>query len=439
MHRLYSTLKKFDRLVAMINTRMDIHSLRIDAPGDCLKRRAGRGMARIPAAGPVESLFNLALDKIALSAPRVGENVLRLTMLMTLADSVNPRAFVLDDETIGFPVYGDIDAETLRAIGEFDALFRERFGGRIVTEKTGRPASVLQRRLEEARRYYITEHGEWTQKFMAELEDDLSRDSFATFLQQRVASRIITGSPICYPIAPPAQSRAWRERRAAEPRDLPPLAGCESEAERDLVCLHTFIYEQYAVPGVVEARPGDTVVDAGAYIGDTACYFSEKVGENGRVLAFEILPETAAFARQNAERCGRGNIEVVEKALSDECATFSVVANPYSNAAAYIDDADGATGAEHAVTVEAATLDSLAAAGNMKIDFIKADIEGAEMRMLRGAARTIARDAPVCAICLYHKRDDDRQIPQFLKELRPDYAFWFRCEAEPVLFARKKN
>ena len=71
-----------------------------------------------------------------------------------------------------------------------------------------------------------------------------------------------------------------------------------------------------------------------------------------------------------------------------------------------------------------------------KVDFIKSDTEGNEMALLRGAAATISRDAPVCAICLYHKKDDFWEIPSFLKELRPDYRFWFRCEAEPVLFAK---
>lgn len=58
------------------------------------------------------------------------------------------------------------------------------------------------------------------------------------------------------------------------------------------------------------------------------------------------------------------------------------------------------------------------------------------MAMLRGAAGIIKDDAPVCAICLYHKKDDFWQIPQYLLSLRPDYKFWFRCEAEPVLFAK---
>ena len=70
------------------------------------------------------------------------------------------------------------------------------------------------------------------------------------------------------------------------------------------------------------------------------------------------------------------------------------------------------------------------------INFIKADIEGAEMSMLRGATRIIKKHSPTIAICLYHKKDDFWEIPSFIHSLNPKYKFWFRCEAEPVLFAK---
>ena len=67
--------------------------------------------------------------------------------------------------------------------------------------------------------------------------------------------------------------------------------------------------------------------------------------------------------------------------------------------------------------IKVITLDEYCEESKEKIDFIKADIEGSEMAMLKGAGRTISKDAPVCAICLYHKRDDFWEIPQFLKKL----------------------
>lgn len=61
-----------------------------------------------------------------------------------------------------------------------------------------------------------------------------------------------------------------------------------------LFYLCAYIYEQYAIPDVVEAMPGDVVIDAGTCIGDTACYFSHKVGDTGKVYSFEIVPYALA-------------------------------------------------------------------------------------------------------------------------------------------------
>lgn len=58
------------------------------------------------------------------------------------------------------------------------------------------------------------------------------------------------------------------------------------------------------------------------------------------------------------------------------------------------------------------------------------------MQMLIGAQKTISSQTPICSIALYHKKDDFWQIPQYLTRLCPEYTFWFRCESEPVLFAK---
>jgi hypothetical protein len=54
---------------------------------------------------------------------------------------------------------------------------------------------------------------------------------------------------------------------------------------------------------------------------------------------------------------------------------------------------------------------------NEKIDFIKADIEGAEPRLLAGAKAILSRQAPMkVVLCTYHKRDDAEALHQMLTE-----------------------
>ena len=57
------------------------------------------------------------------------------------------------------------------------------------------------------------------------------------------------------------------------------------------------------------------------------------------------------------------------------------------------------------------------------IDFVKMDIEGAEMRALKGGLETIKHDRPALAIAIYHSPEDFVRIPLFLHEQLSHYKF----------------
>ena len=56
-----------------------------------------------------------------------------------------------------------------------------------------------------------------------------------------------------------------------------------------------------------------------------------------------------------------------------------------------------------------------------KIDFIKMDIEGAELSALNGAIETIKKFKPMLAIAIYHSLNDFVDIPLWIKNLNLDY------------------
>lgn len=60
---------------------------------------------------------------------------------------------------------------------------------------------------------------------------------------------------------------------------------------------------------------------------------------------------------------------------------------------------------------------------NKRVDFIKMDIEGAELSALKGAENTIKRDRPILAICIYHSPEDFVGIPIYLDNLLENYTF----------------
>lgn len=76
--------------------------------------------------------------------------------------------------------------------------------------------------------------------------------------------------------------------------------------------------------------------------------------------------------------------------------------------------------------IETIKIDDAVAGYDGKITFIKMDIEGAELEALRGAGKTIRKDKPRMAICIYHKPEDLYEIPGYLLSLVPEYRFQVR-------------
>jgi uncharacterized protein Usg len=58
------------------------------------------------------------------------------------------------------------------------------------------------------------------------------------------------------------------------------------------------------------------------------------------------------------------------------------------------------------------------------VDFIKADIEGAERYMLEGAKLVLKEFAPKLSICTYHLPDDPKVLKQFIKDANPKYTIF---------------
>ncbi len=155
--------------------------------------------------------------------------------------------------------------------------------------------------------------------------------------------------------------------------------------------------------------PRDAVVaDVGGHSGQFAKLFSA-MAPGGRVYSFE----PGAYPRsilQTAIRMRRlNNITVVPKGLGDKPSTLELstpvkVLGSLRFGLAHMGTADAATGdrageSVQSEKVEVITLDAFANdVGLTRLDFLKADIEGWEQRMLGGGAATIKRFRPVILI-----------------------------------------
>ena len=143
---------------------------------------------------------------------------------------------------------------------------------------------------------------------------------------------------------------------------------------------------------------GAVVVDAGAHAGQFTKLFAG-LAQGGRVYAFE----PGGYARSILERVvrwrGLGNVTVVPLGLSD-AEGGAELALPLKSGSS-LGFGLGHLGAEATTRpsvremVRLMTLDRFAAeTGLTRLDFIKADVEGWEVRLLRGAMGSVARHRP---------------------------------------------
>jgi FkbM family methyltransferase len=165
----------------------------------------------------------------------------------------------------------------------------------------------------------------------------------------------------------------------------------------------------------ISVKSGFTVIDAGAWIGDFSAYAAKKVGVTGHVYAFEPMPKSIHYLNKTAEY--NGNITVVPLGLGEQAGEFPFLEDRLQNnsgAAAF--DSSGKT------LLRVETLDRWAEKQKIdKIDFIKADIEGHERYLLKGAREILKKHKPILSFCTYHFPEDPKLLETIIKEINPEY------------------
>ena len=202
-----------------------------------------------------------------------------------------------------------------------------------------------------------------------------------------------------------------------------------------------YIAQQYAYHTSevdIGVQEGDLVIDAGGCWGDTALYFAQHVGPKGKVFSFEFTPGNVAIMKKNLELnpALKDSITIVENPLWDESGTPVCFAERGPGSRVDLNSSDSFTGKVNALSIDAWSQKERI----NKVDFIKMDIEGAELRALKGALGTLRRCKPKLAIALYHNPEDFRTIPAFLASLGLGYKFYIGHKTiyaeETVLFAK---
>ena len=189
---------------------------------------------------------------------------------------------------------------------------------------------------------------------------------------------------------------------------------------------HQYLYfygthdERYVVTKLRKIiKSGDICWDIGANIGFYTCFLAEQTKNTGAVVAFEPAVGTCRYLHENVSLNEFTNVTIVNKGLGDNTEQRQLY---YSEAAlaegtASLKYPNGRTASER-VTLD--TIDNLI--GKLPTpDFIKIDVEGYQLEVLRGGEHFLKTHAPLLMAELKDvgetNRDDFSEIEKYITNL----------------------
>jgi FkbM family methyltransferase len=200
---------------------------------------------------------------------------------------------------------------------------------------------------------------------------------------------------------------------------------------KDKVKLHSFKHKGYWYHGRNRERdtinmfrnlikPDQLVIDIGGHIGYFSLFFASLVGPKGKVFVFEPGENNLAYTRQNL--ANSPNIELVEKAVSDKngILTFFIegltgqnnsLLEDYEGFKANTSEAHIASKYEK-VEVTSVTLDTFISEKKVSPNFIKIDVEGAELLVLKGMDSCLKNVKPILMVELTNEKNEVLELLQ---------------------------
>lgn len=171
-------------------------------------------------------------------------------------------------------------------------------------------------------------------------------------------------------------------------------------------------------------------IDVGANIGLTSIALSQ-VCTKGKVIAIEPVPQTFGFLESNIEAANASNVSLVNIALGAASGSVDMFVNDNNLAASFVTH----TNVGEQCAIRLATLDQVVCERSLpSVDFIKIDVEGFELEVLRGASDTLSRFRPIVLLEMNHwclNVFQKTALPVFREELLRifDYVYAFDSDA----------
>jgi FkbM family methyltransferase len=160
-------------------------------------------------------------------------------------------------------------------------------------------------------------------------------------------------------------------------------------------------------------REGDFVIDVGAFVGFYTQRLSRLAGATGMVWSFEPMPPTFEILSTAIRRLGIRNTQLFPYAVSERESTATMEIPRFHGGGESWWDARivwqrAPRPSYRQFVIRTTTLDSLLAANERPVAFIKIDAEYHELHCIRGALASLRRWQPAIQVEALANMDDER-------------------------------
>jgi FkbM family methyltransferase len=177
-----------------------------------------------------------------------------------------------------------------------------------------------------------------------------------------------------------------------------PAAGLRFDAGADLRFL-SGEYERPVQDRIASlVRSGDVCYDIGANLGFFSVLLARLAGPTGSVYAFEPVPQNVALIERNARLNQMATVKVQNVAVSNKDGSSELLLARHVGGAV-LEEAGTPPDLAGRLTVRTATLDKLVEDKEVPPPtFVKIDVEGAELAVLRGMQRVLRESRPTVVL-----------------------------------------
>ena len=180
-------------------------------------------------------------------------------------------------------------------------------------------------------------------------------------------------------------------------------------------------FSHYFDLDIIPSCQEEVFVDLGAFNGDTVEDFIKIYGDNyKKIYAYEMTEQSMRELKERVKNYPR--IIYEQKAVSDEVGMGSIKIHEISTSSNQLE-------LEEIGEIEVTSLDDDI---NEKITMIKMDIEGSELKALKGAENHIIKDRPKLLLSVYHGYEELLILWEYLEKLDLSYHYYLRYYGGPI-------